>query len=184
MNKKYELLIYDPDYSVNGHYPRYNKYFLKIFSTLSNIKKITYFGEKIYSHKKIFVKKIKNLNVHKGYHLPIIKKIFFFILYFFVYLKNIVQLNKYGKNKTLVLLSESNFIFGLLFLLIYRYKYSIIVISTKPLSKKGFLSHLKYFIYISVLSKANFVVTLNKTNQKLLSKFLKKKIYFIPERYL
>jgi len=52
MNKKYELLIYDPDYSINGHYPRYNKYFLKIFSTLPNIKNITYFGEKIYSHKK------------------------------------------------------------------------------------------------------------------------------------
>ena len=101
-----------------------------------------------------------------------------------MYLKNIILLTKYGKNKTLVLLSESNFIFGLLFLLIYRYKYSIIVISTKPLSKKGFLSYLKYFIYISVLSKANFVVALNKINQKLLCKSLKKKVYFIPERYL
>ena len=184
MNKKIELIIYDPDFSLTGHYTRYNKYFLKIFSSLPNIKRITYFGEKLFSHKKINCIKIKNLNIYEGYHLPIIKKFCFFILYFFVYLKNIILLNKYGKNKTLVLLSESNFIFGLLFLLIYRYKYSIIVISTKPLSNKGFLSHLKYFIYISVLSKAKFVVALNKINQKLLRKFLKKKIYFIPERHL
>jgi hypothetical protein len=184
MNRKFELIIYDPDYSSTGHYTRYNKYFLKIFSSFSNIKRITYFGEKLLLNKKICFKKITNVNIYKGYHLPIIKKFFFFILNFFVYLKNIILLTKYGKNKTLVLLSESNFIFGLLFLLIYRYKYSIIVISTKPLSKKGFLSYLKYFIYISVLSKANFVVALNKINQKLLSKSLKKKVYFIPERYL
>lgn len=184
MNKKFELLIYDPDYSTTGHYNRYNKYFLKMLSTLTNVEKITYFGEKIFSHKKIYYKKIKNFNANKGYHLPTIKKFFFFILYFFVYIKNIFQINKYGKNKTLVLLSESNFIFGLLFLLIYRYKYSIIVLSTKPLSKKGFLSHFKYFIYISFLSNANFVVALNKINQKLLSKHLKKKVYFLPERHL
>ena len=80
MNKKFELLIYDPDYSTTGHYNRYNKYFLKMLSTLTNVKKITYFGEKIFSHKNI-LKKIKNFNANKGYHLPIIKN-FFFILYF------------------------------------------------------------------------------------------------------
>ena len=80
MNKKFELLIYDPDYSTTGHYNRYNKYFLKMFSTLTNVKKIIILGKK-YFHIKIYYKKIKNFNANKGYHLPIIKN-FFFILYF------------------------------------------------------------------------------------------------------
>ena len=65
MNKKFELLIYDPDYSTTGHYNRYNKYFLKMLSTLTNVKKITYFGEKYFHIKKYIIKKLKILMLTK-----------------------------------------------------------------------------------------------------------------------
>jgi len=184
MKRYNELLVYDPEFVDKGHYTRFNKYILKMLVNLVHIKKIIYFGNKLINHKKIYYKKIKNLNTYSVRHFILVKKINFFLFYTINCIKNIYYMNKFGENKRLLLLGESNFIFGLLFLFFYRYNYSLVVISTKPIFEKNFFSMIKFNVYKMLLNKADFIIVLNKINQNILKKLFKNEIYYLPERYL
>lgn len=182
MKNNLEILIYDPNFSSKGHYVRFSKYFLKLSINQNKIDKIIYFGKKLFNNKKILYKKIKHIDNNKGYHLTFFKKILYFKLVAKLYFKNILFINKFGKNRKLLLLSESHFIFQFIFILFYKYDYSVVVVTIKSAYSYNIISLIKKYIFFIFLKKASAIISLNKINQKKLNIFLNKKTFFVPER--
>ena len=183
--KENKLIIYDPGFTSKGHFLRFNIYFLKLLSSQKKIKNIYYFGKKIYKNKKITYKKIIELSDYEIKDFSKIKKIAYYMFMLLKYYKVIKFLDTYGKNKILVLLSESNLFFNLILYIFYQHKYIIVSIHSKNFYNKGFFSSIIRKIYTLSYDKAEAIITLNKTNKKQIKKYLNKKnIFILPERNL
>lgn len=163
------ISMFDPLFSVKGHYTRFNNYLIDLFLKSEKVNKIIYYtGDKFSelitkseSVKHETLNHIEDFQDEYTHAKTITKKIKVNIRATITYVKILRKINR-DENKYVFIASAGQEMFWILALIILRKPYACFVINTRHSELVGLLGNIRKWIFKRFIGRAKFIFVTEK----------------------